>query len=162
MEYSPMEFAAHLLERAAVEVAALEEGLERVAMHIQKTAKSEFGVYQPERGPFNEWDELADSTKADRVRQGYSENDPLFRSGALRDSIQHEVHGLDAVIGSKSDIMAYQEFGTEKIPPRPVLGPAALRNKARIESLIGAAAVMGIVGGDRIHESLGYDFNAAE
>jgi hypothetical protein len=53
--------------------------------------------------------------------------------------------------------MAYQEFGTPTIPPRPVIGPAAFRNKAKIMKIIGASAVLGMTNGVRIHSSLGYD-----
>ena len=34
------------------------------------------------------------------------------------------VEELEAEIGSDSQIMVYQEFGTSKMPPRPVMGPA--------------------------------------
>ena len=128
------------------------------AVGIENTAKNKIGHYQSESGPFQEWPELADSTKADRLNKGYDPDEPLLREGTLRDSIQHEVGGLEAVIGSKSDIAAYQEFGTNRIPPRPFIGPAAFENKEKIERIIGEAAVAGIVGGRLIHPGLGYDF----
>ncbi len=160
---------AMALELVASEVrivASLEGGLDRILDRIDRTAKSEFGVYQGPAGPFPAWAELAQSTKDDRVAQGYSENDPLLREGELQESIAHEREGLEGVVGSISDIMPYDEFGTEKMPPRPVLGPAAVRNKSAIETLVGAALVTGLIGQDvfgegeqiAIHESLGYDF----
>ena len=75
----------------------------------------------------------------------------------MRDSITHEVHGLEAVIGSTDPKMVYHEFGTAKMPPRPVMGPAAFRNKDFILKVIGKAAMSGLVGGERIHPSLGYE-----
>lgn len=150
-------FAAHLVMMQTAEIAAIERGLEAAARAIKKTAKSEIGHYQLAAGPFPGWSLLAASTEADKAAKGYPENAPLLREGDLRDSIEHETHHLEAVIGSKSDIAAYQEFGTNKIPPRPFIGPAAFRNKEKIKKILGSAVVAGLVGGDVIHESLGYD-----
>lgn len=138
---------AHLAKVAIAEDLALHRGLERCAAAIEKTAKSEIGSYQPAAGPFPAWAELTEATKADRVRQGYTENDPLERTHALEESISHQTHGLDAAIGSTSDVMVYQEMGTPTIPPRPVLGPAAVRNKELIHKTLGAAAVEGLLYG---------------
>lgn len=157
--FSPLEFAERLVEIAILENEVLHEGLKQAAKLVEKTAKDEIGHYQPEVGNFPEWAELKESTQEQRVRQGYTPNDPLLRSGELRDSISSEVEGLEAAIGSDSDIMVYQEFGTSKgIPPRPVLGPAAYRNKDNICKIIGAAAVTGIMGGKKLDQALGYDF----
>lgn len=149
--------ATHFAELAVTEVVALHEGLEKCAVLVEKTAKGEIGMYQPQAGPFQDWAELAESTKEDRVNRGFSENDPLLRTGGLRDSITHEVNSLEAVIGSTDPVMIYQEFGTPTSPPRAVLGPAAFRNKEKIKAIIGAAAMAGYFGGEKIHESLGYD-----
>jgi HK97 gp10 family phage protein len=154
------QFADHLLKASVGEVIALQKGLEKCAVLVEKTAKSELGTYQPEVGPFQNWEELADVTKDDRVRLGYTENDPLLRSGNLQESITHEVAGLEAIIGSTSPVMAYQEFGTDKIPPRPVIGPAAFRNKEKIKNIIGVAAITGIAAGSAIHPSLGYNMES--
>jgi HK97 gp10 family phage protein len=151
------QFAEHLLTAATAEAIALHNGLEKCAKLIEKTAKAEIGHYQPAVGPFQDWAELADCTKDNRTRQGYTENDPLLRTGELRDSITHETAGLEAIIGSTSPVMAYQEFGTPSIPPRPVIGPAAFRNKAKIQKIIGLSAISGFTYGSRIHTSLGYD-----
>lgn len=140
----------------------LHHGLRKVAVKVENTAKSEFGTYQEEVGAFPGWPELAEATKDDRVRQGFSENEPLLRTGELRDSIEHQVEGLEAVIGSPDERMAWHEFGTAKMPARPVLGPAVVRNKSAIEKLVGAALVTGLVGGDKIHEALGYDLETTD
>jgi phage gpG-like protein len=152
-------FASHLLAVEAAEVLALHHGLKAVAKAIEATAKAEIGHYQPAVGPFQAWPELADSTKADRVRQGFSENDPLLRTGEMRDSISHEVSGLEAVIGSDSDVMVWQELGTKTIPPRPVLGPAALLNEEKIKEILGKAAARGLLGGASMPAGLGYEFD---
>lgn len=122
---------------------ALETGLEVVAKTIEVEAKEEIGVYQPAVGPFDAWDPLAESTKADRVRQGYSEDEPLLRSGELRDSISHRVMGLAAIVGSTDDKAVWQEFGTEKIPPRPFIGPAYVKSFHKITEMAGFAVMKG-------------------
>ena len=155
MDLSLLEAAEKLvLAEIAIHHAA-NAALERVARKVESTAKDEIGTYQPEVGPFPAWPELADSTKDQRVRLGYSENAPLLRSGELRDSIGHEVADFEAVIGSDSDIMVYQEMGTHRIPPRPVLGPAAERNHDTILRELGGAVVAGLLGRETI-EGLGY------
>ncbi len=156
------EFAEHLIEVEIGMREALEQGLQRVAALVERTAKSEIGIYQPETGGFPEWPELADSTKDERARLGFSENDPLLRTGELRDSIERQVEGLEAQIGSADERMAFHEFGTSKMPARPVLGPAAFRNKEVIQKLVGAAVVSGLIGADQIHSALGYDFSTKD
>lgn len=151
-------FAEHLAIMSVAVVKSEQRALEKCAVLIEKTAKSEIGHYQKAVGPFPAWADLADSTEADKARHGYPVDAPLLRKGDLRDSIQHEVRVLDAVIGSQSDIAAYQEFGTRTIPPRPFIGPAAYRNKEKIQHIIGAAAVEGLTVGEVIHPLLGYDF----
>ena len=145
------EMITHLAAMAAAETLALHHGLKKCAAAIEKTAKSEIGVYQGEVGAFAGWVQLADSTQADRVANGFTPNDPLRRTGALEDSISHHIDVLDAVIGSDSEIMVYQELGTEKIPPRAVLGPAAIRNKAFILKTLGHAAAEGMMYGSGAH-----------
>jgi len=154
-------FANHLAKVAIAETVALQVGLKRVAKLVEKTAKAEIGHLQPAVGSFQEWPELADSTKEDKERKNYVFNkdyNPLLRTGDLHNSISHEVKGFEAAIGSTSDIMVYQEFGTASIPARPVLGPAAFKNKEKIRLIVGAAAFSGLIGEDKIHESLEYDF----
>lgn len=152
------QLAVRFAELQLAEFTALHHGLKKAAELVEKTAQDEIGNYQPAVGPFPAWAPLAESTKEDRVRLGYTPDDPLLRSGELRDSISHQVLGLEAAIGSTSDIMVYQEFGTATIPPRPVLGPAAVHNLEKIHKIIGVAAVSGILGGERISGALGYDF----
>lgn len=134
------DFALHLAAMAtAVEVVA-QQTLGKAARLIEREAKAEIGHYQPATAHFAAWAPLADATVEDRVRKGYSPDEPLLREGTLRDSIGHQVSGLEALVGSTSDIAVYQELGTSTIPPRAFLGPAAIRKKEQIEKLIGAAA----------------------
>lgn len=155
--FSLAEFADHLLLTEIKTVIAMQLGLERVTSVIEADAKSRIGFYQGAVGPFQDWAPLAESTETEKARLGYPLDAPLLREGDLRDSIEHEVGALEAVVGSKSEIAAYQEFGTAAIPPRPFIGPAAYNNKDKILKIIGAATVAGLTGGDPIHASLGYD-----
>lgn len=152
-------FVTHLVTLNAAIESAFPNALDKVGRMIEQDAKRQIGHYQKEAGPFGAWDPLADATEDEKARLGYPVEAPLLRDGKLRDSIQHEVSGLEVVIGSKLDIAEYQEFGTQTIPPRPFIGPAAFKNRDKIERILGAALVQGITGGEHIHESLGYDFD---
>lgn len=167
-------FAGHLAKQAIVADAFIHEGLDRAAKLVETTAKSEFGHYQPQTGPFPEWPELADSTQEQREAMGYTPNDPLYRTGSIRDSVSRAVHGLDAVVGSTSDLMIYHEFGTSRMPARPVFGPAVFRNRKEIQTLVGLGAFLGVIGARSwgfaelrsggqvpVHEDLGYDYEAS-
>ncbi len=141
---SVADFALHL---AAAEVAvhvAAHHALDRAAAIIEADAKHQIGEYQDAAGPFNAWPQLAESTQAERARLGFAPDEPLLRTGELRDSISREVRADEAAVGSTSDIMVYQELGTSRIPPRPVLGPAAFKNKDRIEQILGEAVVQAL------------------
>lgn len=142
------DFALHL---AAIEVAVkvqTHRALERASRLVENTAKDEIGHYQNAVGPFAEWAPLADSTEEQKASMGYPPNAPLEASGEMRDNISHEIHGNESAIGSPDERMVYHEFGTSKMPPRPVLGPALYRNKDRIQKILGAALVSGLIGGE--------------
>lgn len=119
--------------------------LESSCKELQAEVKKKFGVYQPAVGDFHAWEQLASSTQKERSREGYTPNDPLLRDGSmLRDSVEYSVDPLTltAAVGSKEMVMVYQELGThvngmERIPPRPVFGPAALENGPAIAALFG-------------------------
>jgi hypothetical protein len=151
---------AFVLELAAVELAMhqhLHNGLEKVAQRIEKTAKDEIGTYQQAIGPFDAWEELHDATKADRVRQGFTENDPGLRTGEMRDSIEHRTEGLEAEIGSNDEKLVWFELGTDTQEPRAVLGTAVEHNHEAMLKILGHAAVTGLLGGQPMSADLEYD-----
>lgn len=149
--------AKHLLASAVAVQVEAERGLEKALVVIEKEAKSEIGHYQPQVGPFNAWPQLADSTLRHHEAMGVGDT-PLLVHGDLRDSIQHERHGTEGVVGSKSDIALYQELGTSKIPPRPFMGPAAVKSAAKIKQVMGEAAVKGVLyGATDAWTSIGHD-----
>lgn len=131
------QFAREMSSASASIATGLESNFRVIVKEIEETAKEEIGVYQPAYGPFNAWAPLAESTKADRVRRGYSEDDPLLRSGELRDSIESEVIGLAAIVGTKNQIGLWQEVGTNRIPPRPFIGPAYVRKVDALMESVG-------------------------
>jgi phage gpG-like protein len=150
-------------------------GLEICAQLVEQTAKEEIGEYQGEAGAFPAWAPLVESTVEEKERLGYAPPDnPLWRTGALMDSISHEVDNDEAVIGSDSEIMVYHEFGTSKMAMRPVLGPALVRNLEIIGAVLGKFSTGGFIREDLsktlpngekaylsrmvgVHEGLGYN-----
>lgn len=153
--------ALALVEAEVGMLEALHHGLVKVVEKIEATAVAEIGVYQDAAGPFPEWPLLADVTEDEKARMGYPADAPLLAAGDLRDSFGHEVEGLTGIVGSTDPVLIFHEMGTSRMPARPVLGPAAFRNKESIEKLLGAAALVGLIGGERIHSALGYDMETA-
>lgn len=145
-EFSLLGFAEHLGGLVLKVGHEQHAALEAAVVVIETEAKEAIGHYQAEAEPFAAWDPLADATKAERVALGYPEDEPELRSGELRDSIQHTA-GLDeAVVGSDSDIMVYQELGTSHMPPRSILGGAAVRKTPEVLELIGGYSVAALIG----------------
>lgn len=158
-------FAALAAELVTVELGmyeTLHHGLERVAAKIEKTAVDEIGHYQDAVGSFPAWPLLADGTEDAKAKAGYPADAPLLAAGDLKASYEHRTEGLEAVIGSDNPTAEYHEFGTSKMPARPVLGPAAFENKEAIHQLVGEAAVSGFFAGAGIHRALGYDFKTED
>jgi hypothetical protein len=113
---------------------------------IQADAKARIGSYQDGVGPFPAWANLAEATVDDRLRKGFTPDDPLLRTGGLRDSIKVAVTGSEAAIGSESMIALYQEQGTAKIPPRPFLGPAGFNSKETVGPVAALTVVAWVCG----------------
>lgn len=138
------QFAREISSASASIATGLESNFRVIVKEIEETAKEEIGIYQPAYGAFDAWAPLAESTKADRVRLGYSKDEPLLRSGELRDSIESEVVGLAAIVGTKNQIGLWQEVGTDRIPPRPFIGPAYVRKINPLLEAIGEAITNGL------------------
>ena len=144
-------FAVHL---ASLEVAVQQEmkrGLERALVVIETDAKAQIGHYQAEAGEFPAWAPLADSTEKEKERIGAPLGAPLLRHGGLYASFKHEVLSHDdGVVGSTDPTLIYHEFGTPKMPARPVMGPAVVKNREKIQRILGRAIVEGILGGELV------------
>lgn len=142
-------FAGHLLRQAALMNGVLGEGLEGLGRNVLVPAmEAKIGHYQRAVGEFPAWAPLADSTEDRKAAMGYPADAPLLATGDLLAAFDSEVQGLELVAGSKDWKMPFHEFGTRNMPPRPVVGPAAFENREAIRQALGAAAVVGIVGGD--------------
>lgn len=139
-------FIAHLTVAQAMVNTTNRSALEQAARVVEREAKAEIGKYQTQAGPFAGWAELAQSTKDDRVRKGFSENEPGLRTGDMRDSIGHAVGRNEAVVGSNDDKLVWFELGTSKQPPRSVLGIAAVHKGPEVARILGQGAVKSLVG----------------
>ncbi len=135
---------------------AIAAELEDQGKAIEADAKSLFGTYQ------DGWRELAASTQAERMRLGFTPDDPLFRSGGLRDTVTHKVEGNSVFVGVEPGtmiegpdgqevdaamVMGVQEHGSTdgRVPARPVFGTvAAHADRFRKAALIGVMARTGL------------------
>ena len=145
-EMSLTGFIAHLAGFQMRLAEAEHKALEHAAKLVEAEAKREVGHYQDAAGPFQAWPELADATKADRLKHGFSENDPLLRTGEMRDSIGHAIGDKEAAIGSNNDKAVWQELGTSSVPPRSFLGAAGVRKSEEVAEILGMAPVIALVG----------------
>jgi phage gpG-like protein len=141
-----LEASVHCGELALAQHEANHSALEKATKFLQAKVKDKYGEYQPEAGPFVAWAELAESTKQDRERQGYPEDEPLLRRGGLRDSVEREVKDNEGFVGSDSDIAVYDELGTKNMPPRSTFGSAATENLEKIKQIVGESVVTALVG----------------
>ena len=116
------------------------------AKAIQEDAQRRIGSYQDGEGGFPAWANLAPATVDDRIRKGFTPDDPLLRTGDLRKSYARHVSGSEATIGSPSLIALYQEQGTATIPPRPVLGPAGFNSKNTLGPVAAVTVIAWICG----------------
>lgn len=132
--------ATYIALRATAIEASLSQGLEQVGEMIAEDARDKIGTYQAASGPFIAWAPLAASTVE---RKGH--NLPLYETGELQDSFDFDVVGLEMAAGSKDPKMVFHERGTERMPARPVVGPAGFENREAIRMLIAASLASGLV-----------------
>jgi hypothetical protein len=173
-EYSVAEFCSFLNERMVEVQAGFLTTLTEIGSIIESDSKGRIGSYHAQVGPFPMWDELADSTKTERLAKGYSDDEPLYREGDLQNSISKEATPWLVLVGVKNgipsrgkaemaDIAIWQEFGAARkgiphIPPRPYLGPALYATMDKTLP-IAAAAVMARLTGFPETEFLGKHFS---
>lgn len=156
--------ALDLLTTGPAMALALHDGLERIGRRLEAEMHNKFGEYQTASGPFGEWAPLTAATENRKAALGQPADSPLVATGEMKNSTGYDVGLLELVVGVRDPKMVWHEFGTERIPPRPVVGPAVYENLDTIQRLVGAAALSGFVGasGDlpeaEVHESLGYRF----
>lgn len=120
--------------------------LEAIGKYVKEKAQSKFGIYQNAVGEFPAWAPLKDATQDARERKGYEPNNPLFVTGEVAFSIDIDVKPNRLIVGSANEILAWQEFGTHTIPPRPVLGPAMLESLPEIKKILTTMMVNWLTG----------------
>jgi hypothetical protein len=142
MAHDLASFAAHLMAVAVESEVLKHELLDEACKLVENEAKRVIGTY--EYG----WPQLAESTQADRERHGFAPNEPLLRTGGMRESIEHTVHGTDGFVGSNDPKAKWQELGTSRgIPPRSFLGGAAAHEGPKIADLVGRTYSAVLLGG---------------
>lgn len=148
-EFTLLGFASFVASLPAAVEAEERALLTEAARIVEREAKAEIGHYQDAAGPFAAWPELADATKADRLKLGFTENDPGLRTGEMRESIGHTVLAHEAHVGSDDDKLVWFEMGTDKQPPRSVLGSAAVHKESEVIDLLGSGVVAVLSGGSK-------------
>jgi hypothetical protein len=148
-QHTLLQFAARLLAYEEDLKLTEEVVIEKACRMVEKEAKRVIGTYD------YGWPPLAEATKADRAAHGFPEDEPLLRTGEMRDSIEHNVgrEGSQVVglVGTNHPIAKYQELGTSHIPPRSFLGEAAMRKEAKIHEMTGRAVVGTWAAGELYH-----------
>jgi hypothetical protein len=130
-----IQHVTHTLDSVAT--TNLAEQMNISGQQMVEYARSMFGTYEHE----GNWPQLAESTQRDRERLGFPPNEPLLRTGNLRDSYSYDLTVTPSVIflmvGSDDPRSIFEELGTESMPPRPVLLPTADHFEAEMEQLLG-------------------------
>lgn len=143
-EFNSFEKFSKHIEKIAAKYAEKEKiAMNFIGKLLQEEARYKIGHLQLGSGNFDNWADLAESTKLDKQRKGFvfnSEYNPLFRTGELRESIQYVVNyaNKEVIFGSALDIAAYQEFGTMYIPPRSFIGLTLFKEKEEIQYILGS------------------------
>ena len=117
---------------------ALAPVFEAAGKEMVEYSKGMLGHYDHEE---TTWPQLSPITQADRERLGFPANEPLLRTGDLRDSYSFDVVASPSVIflivGSDDVRSIFNELGTSEMPPRPVLAPTAMAYEERMAELLG-------------------------
>lgn len=128
-------FAAVLTRMAATRVIE-HVALEKAAVIIETEAKRVIGTYD------YGWPQLSEYTLARKAA-----NTPLLETGEMRESIEHQVHGRSASIGSNEDKAVWQELGTVKIPARSFLVGAMVHKGKEAAEAVGGEFFAHLISG---------------
>jgi phage gpG-like protein len=119
----------------AREMAGHKQELEAAAVILEKEANALPGEYQ------DGWPALQPETIA-RKDAGDS---PLLETGSFKDGISHNSDEHEAYVGSDDARAKYFEFGTSKMPARPVFAVAKIKAEEEIKSAVGKIAMERLV-----------------
>ncbi|WP_024517074.1 hypothetical protein [Bradyrhizobium sp. Tv2a-2] len=92
------------------------------------------------------WKPLAPSTQDQRESLGFEPDEPLLRTGSMRDSVWYKADHHECQIGTDNQIAVWQELGTSKIPPRPFLEGALKEKTPEVLDIIGHQIVGALSG----------------
>lgn len=155
----------HLVASVAAWKLARRAALKDACEMIKVDARKQIGVYQQAVGDYPEWAPLAESTIEQKESAGFDpkagmdDDAPLFREGDLLKSFRSTiVSENEAIVGSTDLVMTYHEFGTNKMPPRPVLGPALVKNIDKIQARLAGAILDAVLVG----QHMGYRLSTGE
>lgn len=157
-------FSLYLRGRASAAHQAQQAGLHDGCRILLREVKASIGHYQSGVGPFSGWAPLSSATLdgfeapgIGRVKGkeelGFAPPDnPLLRTGTLRDSYGYSVDFNHAVVGSNAMNAVWQEMGTPgarfpiRSPGRPVLGPAAFRHGEAVAHAVARRVLAALAG----------------
>jgi hypothetical protein len=126
--FTLMSMAAHLTMLTTHIASAEHAALEKASKLVLNEIKSEIGNYQGAAGPYPAWAPLKPATIAHKANG----DTPLLETGEMRDSYERTVLPGEAHVGSNNMKAVWQELGTSKIPPRSVIGMAAVHKEHEI------------------------------
>ncbi len=144
---------ADVLERRSITaLAAARMALKEGAELVKTAAQESMGSYQPAKGDVPAWAPLSPATQEDRVAKGFTPDDPLLRTGELRDSIEVRPVDDDALLVGVFDpamqtIAAAMEYGYHNVraqravPPRSFIRGTAIEKAPEVGALIERAYV---------------------
>lgn len=141
-----------LEERAAAAVSSARAALKEGAAIVKGEAQAKIGEYQPAVGDLPAWAPLSPATQEDRVAKGFTADDPLLRSGELRDSIEVRAVAEDEILVGVFDpemqtIAAAMEYGyynvraQKVVPPRSFIRGTAIEQAVPVGELIERAFI---------------------
>jgi hypothetical protein len=102
-----------------------------IAIMVRDEAKAALGTYK------YRWPHLSESTQEERVKEGFPEDEPGLRTGAMRESIEAKIFADEerAYVGSNNDKLVWFELGTKSQPPRSVLMAAAMKKEREAHAI---------------------------
>ncbi|WP_215755097.1 hypothetical protein [Acetobacter sp. P5B1] len=148
-------FIKHLSGRVLVDLPlAVHRGVEDGGELIKRETQKQLGQYLDGPEPGLPTAPLADSTIDDRIRKGFTPDEPGLRTGDMRDSygvrVSEGALRTEASIGSDDIKAVVFELGRMEQanyqPPRPELSVAAFRNEHKVAAGIGRMVVRAIEG----------------
>lgn len=144
---------AEILEaRSADAIVATRKALAEGAELVKTAAQEAIGHYQSAKGDVPAWAPLTEATQEDRVAKGFTPDDPLLRTGKLRDSIAVREVDEDAMLVGVFDpemetVAAAMEYGyfnvraNRPVEPRSFIRGTAFEKAEEVGALIGNAFI---------------------